>query len=56
MSALRGIFDCGLLKDLYDISYPVIGRSATFSATLKALQNLMRRTSTSTIPFPSSST
>jgi hypothetical protein len=38
MSALRGIFDCGPLKNLDDISYPVIGRSTTFSTKLKALQ------------------
>jgi hypothetical protein len=38
MSALRGVFDCGPLKDLDDVCYPVVGRSATFSAKLKALQ------------------
>ena len=36
-SALRNIFDNGPLQGLNDVNYPLLGRTATFSAKLKAL-------------------
>jgi hypothetical protein len=36
-SALRNIFDNGPLQGLDDINYPLLGRTATFSAKLNAL-------------------
>lgn len=50
--ALRGILDQGPLKGMDDLKYPVLGRTAVFSAKLKALQRTDAPLLDAEQPFP----
>src|SRR6266850_1230912 len=50
--ALRGILDQGPLKCMDDLKYPVLGRTAVFSAKLKALQRTDAPLLDAEQPFP----
>ena len=51
-SALRNIFDNGPLQGLNDINYPLLGRTATFSAKLKTLHKTDAPDLDVEAPFP----